>query len=88
MLSSYSTVIIKVVLIAVFVQSVLMQDNEDIGVNLVGQVGGQDQIPQNQLIRKKRGFGCGGPFSKDERQCHNHCKTIPGVNIFCIKFIL
>ena len=86
MLSSYSIVILKVVLIAFVVQSALMQGNEDIGVNPVGQVDGQDQIPQihprNQLIRKKRGFGCGGPFSKDEQQCHNHCKTIPGVYSF------
>ena len=94
MLSFYSTVIIKVVLIAVFVQLVLMQDNEGIGMNPVGQVsgqvGGQDQFrqihPRSQLIRKKRGFGCYGPFDKNEYKCNAHCKS-NGVKIIRIRLI-
>ena len=75
MLSSLSQkFILTLVLVAIVIQSIQSEKNgNDIKLP-------EDLFQKLKLIRNKRGFGCGGPFSKNERECHNHCKTIPGVS--------
>ena len=46
-----------------------------------------DAMGQIVALLNKRGFGCGGPYSRNELQCHTHCKNMSMVGFKYLMYL-